>query len=159
MVAQEVIDAELARIAGETGKLTPDDVLAAAQDEASPPHELFEWDDTEAARLWRIEQARAVIRSVRVEIKTETKTVSTVFYVRDPSRESKSQGYVSLPKLRTDDELMREALAGEFGRAAANLNRAKSLAEALKLLAEVEEIASVAERVERLKDATSPTAA
>lgn len=46
------------------GILTPEIVLDDAQDESSPLHPFFEWDDTEAARQFRLKQARNVIRSV-----------------------------------------------------------------------------------------------
>lgn len=44
--------------------LTPEIVLDDAKDEASPLHPFFEWDDTEAARKYRLQQAGYVIRSV-----------------------------------------------------------------------------------------------
>lgn len=60
--------AELKRIAKEHGGvLTPGDVVAAAADETSPLHSAFEWDDSEAARKYRLEQARHIIR-VTVEV-------------------------------------------------------------------------------------------
>ncbi|QAZ45972.1 hypothetical protein [Mesorhizobium sp. Pch-S] len=46
------------------GELTPDDVLTDAANPNSPLHSFFEWDDTEAARLHRLAQARGLIRAV-----------------------------------------------------------------------------------------------
>jgi hypothetical protein len=56
----------LARRSG--GVLTPDQVLAAAARTNSPLHGYFTWDDTEAARAWRLHQARQLIASVKVQL-------------------------------------------------------------------------------------------
>lgn len=57
---------ELKRIAKDApeGKLTAQMVVDAAKNEKSPLHGYFEWDDTEAARKWRLHQARNLIRVV-----------------------------------------------------------------------------------------------
>jgi len=49
------------------GHLTPDLVVQAAQDEQSPIHSIFEWDDGKAAHQHRLWQARRLIRSVQIE--------------------------------------------------------------------------------------------
>jgi hypothetical protein len=56
----------LARLSG--GVLTPDQVLAAAARTNSPLHGYFTWDDTEAAKAWRLHQARQLIASVKVQL-------------------------------------------------------------------------------------------
>ncbi len=50
------------------GKLTASGVLAEAEDENSPLHELFEWDDAKAVREYRLIQARKVIKMVNIYI-------------------------------------------------------------------------------------------
>lgn len=47
-------------------RLTPALVLAEAEDPNSPLHALFEWNDSVAADRWRLQQARELIRSVKV---------------------------------------------------------------------------------------------
>lgn len=54
------------------GLLRPEKLVDAAESVNHPLHSRFVWDDTEAARLYRIEQARQVIRSFTVDI-PETK--------------------------------------------------------------------------------------
>lgn len=61
--AGPVVD-ELERIRSEEGALRPESVLAAAEDEASALHPHFEWDDSAAAREYRLETARRLIRAV-----------------------------------------------------------------------------------------------
>ena len=48
--------------------LNPDDVVSDAKPEGSPLHDLFEWDDTEAAGHWRKHQARFVLHSLRIVV-------------------------------------------------------------------------------------------
>lgn len=44
------------------GLLLPSAVVQFAQDETTALHAYFDWDDSEAAKQWRMEQARRVIR-------------------------------------------------------------------------------------------------
>lgn len=52
-------------IATLTGK-TPRDVLKAARARSSPIHEFFDWDDTVAAKRWRLRQAQELVKAVHV---------------------------------------------------------------------------------------------
>jgi hypothetical protein len=46
------------------GELTPLDVVNDARAANSPLHSFFEWDDSEAAEQYRLQQARGLIRAV-----------------------------------------------------------------------------------------------
>jgi hypothetical protein len=48
------------------GYLEPDDVVQAAKADSHPLHPHFEWDDSVAAHAYRLDQARSIIRIVRV---------------------------------------------------------------------------------------------
>lgn len=77
--------AEIERVRASCGgRLTPEDVVEAARARSSPLHAAFCWDDTEAARLYRLVQARNVIGAIVVVHRDE-----------GPVRE-----YVRLPKVR-----------------------------------------------------------
>ena len=65
MTAQETLIA-LAKQNG--GILTAEAVVDAARPEDSPLHSSFEWDDSEASRMWRLHQARNIILHVKVEM-------------------------------------------------------------------------------------------
>jgi len=59
----QVVGEELERLRELNGdKLTPPRVVEAAQPEESPLHTLFEWYNSEAARKYRLQQARHVLR-------------------------------------------------------------------------------------------------
>lgn len=133
-----------------SGKLTPDALVSAATDPDHPWHDRFEWDDSKAAHEHRLEQARTLIRSVKVVITTDTRTIQTVFYTRDPQAAPDEQGYVSLPQLRSDTELAHEALINEFSRASTVLTRARNLAAALSMEPEVDKLIEQVKRVKQI---------
>ena len=122
------------------GRITPDIVVKDAKKKTSPMHGEFDWDINKAAQAHWLHQARQLISSVRVVITNETRTISTVRYVRDPSVPGKTQGYIGIAELKSDHEMARESLLYEFGRAATALKRARDLAAALDMMDEVEEV-------------------
>ena len=138
---RDAVRLRLAEIEAENGgRLTPDAVVADAKDPSSPLHPYFEWDVKKAAAAHWIEQARALISSVHVVVRTDTKSVRSVYYVRDPRADTHEQGYVSVKTLRTDADLAREALLSEFTCVAHALRRARELAVALGSASEVESL-------------------
>ena len=137
---KKAVAARLAKIAAlHAGTLTPESVVEDARSAKSPLHDHFTWDDSEASAKWRLEEARQLIRSVRVDITVESRTVSTVRYVRDPSA-GPEQGYIETAKLRTDKALALEALRSEMRATQARFERAESLAEALDLKHEFQKL-------------------
>lgn len=136
-IKKDLIAKRLERIAkASAGTLTAENVVKDARDPKSPLHDYFDWNDTDAAHQWRLSQARELIRSVKVEIKTSERTVSTVAYVRDPRKEHREQGYVETASIRTKADLAREALARELNAAEGAMVRASSIAIALELESE-----------------------
>ena len=68
-VSADIAGAELEKIKNEHGgTLNAEDVVTASEAENAPLHSLFEWDDTTAARLYRIDQAKAIIRNIECVI-------------------------------------------------------------------------------------------
>lgn len=71
--------------------LTPETVVEAARDPRSPLHSQFEWDDGTAGEAYRIQQARALIKRVRVDVVRADETViHAPVFVRSPEG---GQGY------------------------------------------------------------------
>lgn len=86
---------ELERANG--GVLQPEAVVEKARNPKSALHDAFCWDDTEAARRYRIEQARQLIR-VTVEYTPATeKPVKSFVAVR--SERYEAGGYRHMPTL------------------------------------------------------------
>jgi hypothetical protein len=130
---REAIRQEMARLYQKHGTLTPQAVVQAAQNAKSPMHDCFEWDDKVAGQAFREDQARALIRSVRVEVTTDTVTLSAVAYVRDPNAPHEEQGYVSLEALRDNKRDGKAVLVYECDRVLAMLERVRQIAFALGL--------------------------
>ena len=66
----EIIETELRSISDARGTLVPTEIVDIAADTTQPLHPILEWDDTEAARRFRIGQAGAMIRSVKIQVTT-----------------------------------------------------------------------------------------
>lgn len=54
-------------LAKKHGSITAEIVLAEAKKKSSPLHDHFQWDDTAAANQYRLIQAAALIRRIKVE--------------------------------------------------------------------------------------------
>lgn len=146
---REAVSKELARITDDQGGLlTPDRVVFEASYEDNVLHRLFEWDDTIAGNAWRVEQARELIRTVRVVVTTKTTQIRVVAYVRDPDQASDQQGYVPTVSLVGENERAGRALAAEFERAGSIMRRAHELAEAFEM---EKQVFSVIEKVDSMR--------
>ena len=147
------VAAVVAQLENEKGEITPQIVVEAASDPDSLLHSLFDWDDTSAAHKYRIEQARQLLRSIRIQLTVVDRPVRVPAYLRDPDKHGDEQGYVNTARLRTDEEKRREALVTEFARAASALRRARDIA---SYFGEQEQVDHVLERVNELHAGAMP---
>jgi hypothetical protein len=133
------------------GLITPSGVVDAARALNHPLHEHFEWNDSIAAERHREAQARALIRSVTIEVRTTRFTVQAPAFVRDPTLGSQ-QGYRPVARLRTDEDAAREAVIQEMARASAAIARAKAVGMVLGMEEEIDRVeAGVLHLVERVR--------
>ena len=102
------------RLLEDGGTLTPSDLLKDARNPESPLHELFTWDDREAAEQHRLDTSRRIIRSVKFVIEYETHTIAVPRYVRNPDLPPRTQGYISTHELRRNPESARQAVVHAF---------------------------------------------
>jgi hypothetical protein len=108
------------------GKLSPLDVIDAAKNPKSPLHQYFEWDDTEAARKYRIEQARELIRTIKIEVVHEETIIKTVKYARDPMAKPDESMYVAVPRIKA--ETFTEILQTEIIACIGHIRRVEQMA-------------------------------
>jgi len=103
---------ELKRIAANHGGLLqPETVVESARSKASPLHSRFEWDNTVAGQLYRIHQARNLIRvSVEIIGGTEEKADVFVSLTTDRMKES-GGGYRIMSEVLTDAQMRKQMLA------------------------------------------------
>lgn len=106
--------AELVRMAdnGDISSLPADAVVEAAKPIGSPLHDHFEWDDGTAAHEFRLTQARALVRNIRVVINKDTPKERKIrVFVHSRER----GGYVPTVRMRTDSELAAEVIGQAIG--------------------------------------------
>lgn len=134
------------------GVLTPEVVVEDARNESSPLHKHFEWSEKKAAEAFRIEQARRLIREVKIQIVTESRRITTVAYIRNPDASAGEAGYVPTLSLRNNSDRAHVALVEEFARVRSALRRARDLAAVIgeegAIDALLSEVASVSRRFE-----------
>lgn len=94
---------ELQALVDRDGFITAESVLSAAANPTSSLHTRFEWDDTEAARRFRVVQAGLLIRSVKITVATSAEETRRV------------RAFVSIPRAEGPSEYVptMEALADE----------------------------------------------
>ncbi len=140
MPSKAEVEAHVQKLANANGgRITPQEILTDAENPDSPIHHCFEWNDKEAAQLHRLNQARSLIRSCRVVFKTDTTKIKSVAYVRDPTRDAKDAGYISVNRVKNNTEISRDVLLQEFSRAAAALARAKRLAQVFGMAEKIDD--------------------
>lgn len=86
---------ELERIRQEHGVIHPDAVVERARDPLSPLHNGFQWDDSEAAKAHRKDQARGLIRAISIVVeKNEDRQEMQRIYVNVQTAETR--GYMPI---------------------------------------------------------------
>ena len=106
----------LALVADHGDTITPEIVLNHAKKKASALHDLFTWDDSEAAKQYRLLQAGGLIRRIKVKMITsdEDEVPVRALHVITRPAEDKSRGktaYMPLQKILASPELSNELLA------------------------------------------------
>lgn len=92
------------------GVLMPDQVVHAAKSKSSPLHNSFDWDDTEAAQKWRIEQARRLIRVFVTFIGNGEHATETRMYVSLGTDRENSGGYRAILDVLGDAGMRKQLL-------------------------------------------------
>ncbi len=86
------------------GIITPADLVRDAKKKNSPLHRCFEWDDTEAAKAYRITQAQYILRQIEVMVEREDETSFTVRAFHHVDTEQ-HKGYTTVENARNDPEM------------------------------------------------------
>lgn len=107
MKAERELLTRMARRNG--GMLEIDDVLKEAEDKSSILHKHFEWDDSEAADLYRRQQARALIQKCKIQL-VETEPVMIRAFVSLPTDRTNGGGYRLMSEVVTDDSMKEEMI-------------------------------------------------
>jgi len=137
----EQISAALKELESVSGKLDPAEIVKFAADHPdSPLFAWFTWDDTEAAKRYRLTQARELIRTVKITVTILDHKVSAPGYVRDPEATGDAGIYRSIHHVKTDKEIARDVMVEEMKRVSNAISRANQIAHFLEAEDEIREI-------------------
>lgn len=89
-------------------EFSPAQIVDAARDESTELHKCFEWDDTKAAELYRLKQARNIVQALVIEeqVRPKERPEIRVFY-----KPEKSSGYMETKKIVRDEDAYANLLA------------------------------------------------
>lgn len=109
---EETIREELFWLATQHGgTLRPVDLVAAAESPLSPLHPRFTWDDTIAGARWRLEEARRLIRTVKIDVQlTPDRKVQCQAFV-SLQADRPEIGYRMVAQVRLAEDLVAELLS------------------------------------------------
>lgn len=108
LTTPEKLAAELKRFNGPDG-FKPHQIVEAARAKGSYFHQFFEWDDKKAAENYRVQQARALIASIRIITDDDPDALprARAFYSVTQRR---ARGYHDVETIRNSHELQRRLL-------------------------------------------------
>ena len=105
-VSADIVAKEInALMKSNKGIISPNQLVNSAKKKKSPIHDCFTWDDTKAAKKYRIEEAKYLLRTVIVEYIQENKTYTTRAFVSTNDKE-----YQKIESVLADDELVEHLL-------------------------------------------------
>lgn len=111
-MASEQILNELETIrATHGGILRAEDVVSFAEDENTALHRCFQWDDSKAARLYRLNQARGIIRVAVNVLETSKGPVETRAFVSLTPDRKEGGGYRAMADILSNQDLERRMIA------------------------------------------------
>jgi hypothetical protein len=116
-VPAQIAGERLTQIAAENNdRLTPRAVVDDARPIDAALHKCFEWDDVRAAELHREQEARALIRGVRVVTQVQTETqpedAQRVFVnIVEQAGDEIEHSYMPIAVVRQSPDLQRQVLA------------------------------------------------
>lgn len=127
---REVIEQALQQVWDTRNRLTPNDVVEVAADQSHALHGFFEWQDSEAAKEYRLLQASNLIRSVKIKFTVQTADGVEDIKVRRwvaahraaPEESDVPEGYMPEEEVRVRPEL-RAAVLRQMQRDLQNIRR------------------------------------
>lgn len=130
------IGTALAKIAEQQkGRLTPPAVVEAARDTRNPLHKHFEWDDHLAADAYRLDQARTLIRSIRLVSEDDIEAAPAFLSVADKGGTS----YRTYAEVMDSADLQNTVLAAAERDLAAFEKRYRQLADICEVIRDARE--------------------
>jgi len=111
IIAKIIVDIEKKK-----GIVKPEDLIGEAESKNSSIHHLFEWNESEAARQYRINQARNIINHIEIEVCSISPSNEKVNLVIQSQRafhnivNGEERGYVSTINIVRNEDLAKQVL-------------------------------------------------
>ncbi|KKL87472.1 hypothetical protein LCGC14_1934390 [marine sediment metagenome] len=121
------------------GIITPADLVKDAAKKSSPLHKCFEWDDTTAAKAYRITQAQYILRQINVMVERGDETSFVVRAFHHVSSEEQ-QGYTTIESALKDPELWNCVLMQAVAEIKAFQQKYKDITEFGSLFGEIDKL-------------------
>lgn len=98
--------------------LSPAFVVKKSRNKKSPLHDFFTWDDTKAAELYRIREARYLIGSITVVIEydkeEEGEEIKAFHNIKVMHEDGEKQGYVTIAEVRKNQDFLDIVIANAY---------------------------------------------
>jgi len=134
-VNAETAKEELNRIYEKNGKLEPAEVVKESRPESAPLHPVFEWNDTKAAELYRIDQAKHMMCAiVQVEEREEQPPQEVRVFIHA------EKAYHPVDVVLRDPSMKKEALRDALRSMQSFRQKYSSLAELSRVIAEMDRV-------------------
>lgn len=134
----EKVGETLESLAARFGYLEPSLVVREARSKESPLHAAFEWDDHRAGEQFRLQQARHLIREVRVITENGEETIEQRVFVNVITENHR--GYMPVVAVMSDDVLREQVLNQAKNGLLAWRERYKDLQELAKIYDVIDEV-------------------
>jgi hypothetical protein len=107
----QIYGEELERIESiNNGQLIARDIVEEARSKQSPLHEYFEWNNTDAAESFRLDQARRLLRSITVTIQVKGSKPEQVRYLHSVVSTQGEHSYITIGKMRQDEFYLNQVI-------------------------------------------------
>lgn len=139
----EIVFDELNKITEKNGgSLLPEAVVKSAKSSRSPLHSVFQWDDDVAANLYRVDQARHLIRSIEVTYAELPEAPVRAFHVQRIEEEDGSErnAYWRTEEILDDDDARVDLLARAMSELQSVRRRYRVLNELSGIFSEIEKV-------------------
>lgn len=93
------------------GNCTAEEVVDVAKSSRSPIHKYFDWDDTSAARKYRLQQAGQMIRCVVLNIEDSDNEIPKMVSIKFETNHGIKRSYVNTEKAFNIPDAMDQVLA------------------------------------------------
>lgn len=101
---------ELERVENVYGSLTPEHIVDAAKNKKSVLHCLFEWNNSEAAKQYRLQQARNIINNIHVTIISDGEPISISYYEIIKTDEGRVYKSIDIMTFNEEEQVIEQTL-------------------------------------------------